>query len=364
MTEPSSPGVFAPESSSPAARGYRWPAEWEPHAATWLTWPHNPDTWPAPHRAGAERAFVEMVRALQGRETVCVLVADEPREAAVRARLRAEGVDPDAGVRFHAIPTDDGWMRDCGPIFVCREREPRLLALDFPFDAWGGKYPPWDRDAAVPGAVAAALGLPRARAALVLEGGAIDGDGEGSVLTTESCLLHPNRGPGRTREALEALLAESLGARAVLWLGDGIAGDDTDGHVDDFARFVAPGVVVAASEPDPGDANHAPLAENLRRLRSLRDARGRRLTVVELPMPAPRFADGRRLPASHANFYLANAVVLLPTFGGPSDARAAAVLRELLPDRAVVPIRCENLVVGLGALHCVTQQQPAGPAPA
>jgi agmatine deiminase len=266
-------------------------------------------------------------------------------------------VDADRGVRFRRIPTNDGWMRDCGPLIVTDARG-RRAGVDFRFNAWGGKYPPFDRDDAAGAAVCAALGIPAVRSELVLEGGSIDGDGRGTILTTEQCLLHPNRGR-RTRAELERALADLLGAREVLWLAGGIEGDDTDGHVDDIARFAAPGVVVAVAEPDAADANAAPLAENLRRLRGMREADGKPLTVVELPMPPPLYAEGLRCPASYANFYVANEVVLVPVFGAPSDARALAILRELFPGREAIGIRCEDLVVGLGALHCVTQQEPA-----
>ena len=350
----------ASPNATPGGLGFRWPAEWEPHAGTWLTWPHNPDTWPGRLEAVAG-TFAAIVRELHARETVNVLVADGAGEARARRHLAAAGVGAQGGVRFHHLPSDDGWLRDCGPLFLVRARAGRRerAALLPGFNAWGGKYPPWERDAALGRAVADAAGVRGFPSDLVLEGGSIDGDGRGSILTTESCLLHPNRGPGRTREALEAALADLLGARAVLWLGAGIEGDDTDGHVDDVARFVAPGTVVAAAEPDPADPNHAPLAENLRRLRALRDADGKPLAVAELPMP-PRLSNGgARSPASYANFYLANGLALVPTFGAKSDARALAVLRELLPGRDVVGIPCRELVAGLGAIHCVTQQEPA-----
>jgi agmatine deiminase len=281
-------------------------------------------------------------------------------EEGARAAISRAGWDPDRGVRFHHYPTTDAWCRDHGPIFVVRDRPVRERALlDFRFDNWGRKYPGFELDDAVPRHVEKILGLPRFPCDVVLEGGAIDGDGRGTVLTTESCLLNPNRGPGRTRERMERLLADQLGARSVLWLGEGIEGDDTDGHVDDVARFVAPGVVVAAVADDASDPNHAPLAENLRRLRAMRDAAGAPLRVVELPMPARLVRDGLRSPASHANFYLANGVALVPTFGGASDARALAILGELLPGREMVGIPSGELVSGFGAVHCVTQQEPA-----
>jgi agmatine deiminase len=330
---------------TPSQRGFRWPAEWEVHAGTWLTWPHNPVTWPG-RLEGAERAYTEIVRALHGVETVNLLVADEPAEARVRARLAAHGVEPDL-LRFHWIPTDDSWIRDYGPLFLVDDRGGRLAA-DFAFDAWGGKYPPWDRDAAAGRAVARAAGVERSGCETVLEGGALDGDGLGTVLTTGRCMLDPARGPGRTRESLEALLAEQLGAREVIWLEGEIAGDDTDGHVDQLARFVAPGTVAAL-----------PLAETLEPLRGARDARGRPLCVAELPPPPQVRVAGAVVPASHANFYLGNGVALVPVFGVPEDERALAVLGELLPDRQLSGIPCRELAVGLGAIHCVTQQEPA-----
>ena len=357
MSPPASPRSDA--SPTPASQGYRWPAEWEPHAATWLTWPHNPDTWPG-RVERAEAAFAAIVRALAGREEVRINVPDAAAEGRVRWIL---GPAADAGVRFFHIESDDAWVRDHGPLFVTREQAPALAVVDFAFDAWGRKYPPWDRDAAVARRSAEALGVPRFGADFVLEPGSIDGDGQGTVLTTESCLLNPNRRapgePPRTRERAESELERMLGARRVVWLGDGIVGDDTDGHVDDFARFVAPGRVVCAQEPDTGDPNHAPLADALRRLRAARDASGRALEVVPLPMPPPVLEAGARCPASYANFYLANGVALVPTFDAPSDERAIAVLAQCLEGREIVPIEARDLVVGLGTVHCLTQQVPA-----
>jgi agmatine deiminase len=348
------------QESHPAGQGYRWPAEWEPHAATWLCWPKNPDTWPG-RLPRAIDGFVGIVRALCPFERVNLLVDSEAAAEAARARLAAGGVPRDADVAFVVAPTNDAWMRDYGPIFVVRgegARRERAL-IDFGYDAWGGKYPPWQLDDAIPARLARELGLPRFAADFVLEGGSIDGNGRGTLLTTETCLLNPNRGRGRTREQMEARLAAWLGAKQVLWLGEGIAGDDTDGHVDDIARFVGPGSVVAVVEDDPHDANAAPLTANLRRLRGMRDADGKPLSLATLPMPPPLHVAGQRCPASYANFYLGNGVALVPTFGAPSDARALATLRELLPGREVVGVRCEELVYGLGAIHCLSQQEPA-----
>ncbi len=324
--------------ATPAARGFRWPAEWEEHAGTWLTWPHHPDTWPG-HLAQAREAFAAIVHALHVDETVNLLVSDGALEDAARATLSEGGVDT-ARVRFHRIATDDGWMRDCGPVFLVDDAGGRL-AVDFGFDAWGGKYPPWERDAAAGAAVAQAAGVERVACPIVLEGGAIEGDGRGTVLTTGRCLLDPARGPARTRESLERLLADHLAARRVVWVEGEIEGDDTDGHIDQLARFVAPGRVVAV----PQQATLAPLREA-------------GLEVVELPVPPAVVMASAPVPASYANFYLANGVVLVPTFGVPEDARALDLLGELLPERRVVPIPSRELAVGLGAIHCVTQQEP------
>ena len=335
----------------------RWPAEWEPHAATWLSWPHNPDTWPG-RLAEAEAEYVVLARSLAEREPVRINVQDAAHEERVRSLL---GRDVEDAVTCFHHPTDDAWVRDHGPIFVHDSAgEPSLV--DFGFDAWGGKYPQWSRDDAIPRRVAEALGIPRRAADFVLEGGSIDGDGGGTILTTETCLLSESRRRAgeveRTRPELERRLEEWLGARHVVWLGGEVAGDDTDGHVDDLARFVAPGVVVTAVEPDASDPNHAPLADNRARLQAARTADGKPLTVVPLPMPPPRVVAGERTPASYANFYLANGAVLVPVFGVPSDATACAVLGEVLEGRDVVPVPCSDLVLGLGAVHCLTQQEP------
>ena len=347
--------LLTPSPGSPAALGFRMPAEWEPHAATWLSWPHKEASWPGK----LERIppiWVEMVRQLVAGEIVNVLVNDAAPAASVRALLQQAGV-PLARVQLHEVPTDDAWMRDHGPTFITRGGA--FALVDWIYNAWGGKYPPWENDDRVPQVLADRLAAPRFAPGLVLEGGSIDVDGAGTLLTTEQCLLNPNRNPGRSRAEIEQALCDYLDVRQVLWLGDGILGDDTDGHVDDITRFVAPATVVTVVEEDPADPNYEPLQENLKRLGEMRDAAQRPLKVRTLPMPTPVEYEGQRLPASYANFYIGNAVVLVPIFDCPNDARALAVLRELFPTRQVVGITATDMVWGLGAFHCVTQQQPA-----
>jgi agmatine deiminase len=276
-------------------------------------------------------------------------------DAAIRRELHGDM----SNVRLVRVATQDAWIRDYGPIFVQdRAQKGRQVLLDWGFNSWGGKYPPWDLDDAVPRALGGLLGLPVVTPGMVLEGGSIDVDGEGTLLTTESCLLHRNRNPELSRNDIEARLRQYLGVDRILWLGDGIQGDDTDGHVDDLTRFFAPGRVVTAVESDPKDVNYRPLQENLERLRGMRDAQGRRLEIVELPMPPPLFHQGARCPASYANFLIGNGCVLLPTFGSARDSIAAGILGELFPGRRIVAVPCGDLVWGLGAVHCVSQQQP------
>jgi agmatine deiminase len=266
-------------------------------------------------------------------------------------------------VFFHDNPTNDAWCRDHGPIFVHRQSAGKTeeAILDWGYNAWGGKYPPYDLDDVIPTRIGRELGIPVYYPGMVLEGGSIDVNGRGTLLTTEACLLNPNRNPQLDREAIEASLRRHLGVRNILWLGDGIAGDDTDGHIDDLTRFVDPTTVVTVVEEDPADQNHEPLQKNLERLRTMRDQDGTPLRVVTLPMPRPIHQEGQRLPASYANFYIANGLVLLPTYDPERDAEAQATLQGLFPGRDVVGIDCTDLVWGLGAFHCVTQQWPATP---
>src|SRR5271157_5729945 len=311
---------------SPSAQGYRMPAEWGSHEATWLSWPRRegisfPDAYD-----DVMPIFARMVDALRESELVRINVADHDHEQQVRFFLK--GIDV-SHIEFFHIPTNEPWCRDHGPIFIKRDQEPRLAVVDWDYNAWGGKYPPFDLDEA------------------------------GSLLTTASCLLNPNRNPGKSKAEIEQALSDYLGVTNVLWLGDGIEGDDTDGHIDDICRFVDRTTVLAAVEEDPQDPNFEPLRANLALLRRMKTEDRTALNILTLPMPPRVDKEGRRLPASYANFYIANKVVLLPVFRSPKDKRAFEVLQKCFPDRRIVPIDCRELIWGLGAFHCLTQQQPS-----
>jgi len=338
------------------------PAEWSPHQATWFSWPHNPDTW-TDYLPAVERILAEAVAALAKGEMVRINVRDSGHGYHVQ-KLLAGKVSPER-VILHQFPTNDSWCRDHGAIFVTgppgADQSPTLKALDFEYNAWGGKYPPFDLDNAIPRRMAAELGVPCQSIPMVLEGGSIEVNGRGTLLTTEQCLLNPNRNPALGREQIEARLRELLGVTQVIWLGDGIVGDDTDGHIDDLTRFVAEDLVVTVVEQDPADENHAPLMENRERLAGVQLPDGRPLRVLELPMPAALYRGNHRLPASYANFYVGNRVVLLPTFNCPADEEAAAILARCFPGRKIVSLDCRDVVVGLGTFHCLTQQVPVAP---
>lgn len=334
------------------------PAEWEPHAATWLSWPHKRESWPGRFESIPE-VFAQIVRHLCGGEEVHINVNDAAMEAEVHAFLQERAVDM-TRVYTHRIPTNDAWCRDHGPVFLVRNRGGArdLAVVDWRFNSWGEKYPPYDMDDQVPARIAELLGIPRFCAEVVMEGGSFDVNGQGALLTTESCLLNPNRNPGLSKEQIESILEDYLGVSRVLWLGDGIAGDDTDGHIDDLTRFTDEGTVVTVVEEDRSDNNCSALRENLRRLENMGDQRGRPLRIVTLPMPPALYYEGQRVPCSYANFYIANRSVLVPTFGCSADSKALDTLQRCFPARQTIGIDCSDLVWGLGAVHCVTQQQP------
>jgi agmatine deiminase len=339
---------------TPRELGYRMPAEWHTHAATWLAWPKDPETF-IDRVAQAEAAFLEIISALAPHETVNLLVNDEATERDVRARLAPEAA---SNVRFIQLETVDSWIRDYGPNFLINDAG-GLAYNDWIFNAWGDKYDALKHDDAIPKKLEPLLGVPRFEPGIVMEGGAIDVNGAGCVLTTEQCLLNPNRNPHLDRAGVEQYLSDYLNVSKTIWLGEGIVGDDTDGHVDDIARFVGERTIVCAVEDEPADENFKLLQDNLRRLELATDAAGRTFEIVALPMPGLVNGREERLPASYANFLIANAVVLLPVFNHANDARAIEILQRLFPTRRVTPIRADDLVWGMGTIHCLSQQQPA-----
>jgi agmatine deiminase len=355
---------------APARLGFRFPAEWERHEATWIGWPHCRTDWPGKF-APIPWAYGEIVRHLLRGEKVRVLVNSASYEQQARRILGRVGVDLN-DVEFLSIPTDRGWTRDFGPLFVRRDhREGEELAVvDFHFNGWA-KYPNCRLDGRVARQVSKRLGCRLFSATSggrdsVLEGGSIDVNGRGTLLTTEECLLDPAvqcRNPGLDRRQIERILEDYLGVRNILWLGRGIAGDDTHGHVDDVCRFAGPQTIVLCQEDDPRDANYQALQENRERLQGMRLEDGSKPEIALLPMPAPLYFDGQRLPASYANFYISNAAVLVPTFNDPHDCVALNTLAELMPGRPVIGIHAVDLIWGLGTLHCLTQQHPAADAP-
>jgi agmatine deiminase len=362
MTRAKTPAVPDP---TPRSLGYRMPAEWEPHQSTWLAWPHNRSDWPGKFEA-IPWVFADIIRQLARAEQVNLIVASAREKQAAQQVLRRSHVET-RRVKFHIWPTNRIWIRDSGPIFV---RNQSTVALtNWRFNAWA-KYPDWKHDNQLPDRIGKKLRLNQFTPVIelggkpyhvVLEGGSIDVNGHGLMLSTEECLLGKvqQRNPKLGRHDLEKIFANYLGVEKVIWLGCGIQGDDTHGHVDDISRFVAADTVLTAVEPSRGDANYEPLQENLRRLRAATDLEGRKLRVVELPLPRPLVFHGRRLPASYANFYIANGLVLAPTFNDPNDRTALNILAGLFPDREIVGIHCGDFIWGLGAIHCMTQQQPA-----
>ena len=345
---------------TPLELGYRMPAEWEPHRGTWFTFP-RPEGISFPGKFEAVPAvYAALFRELVKTEEVHLNVWDAEREACIRGLLEKERV-PLERVTFHHFPAYEPWCRDHGPIFVVRDRHGRRerAVVDWGYNAWGGKYPPFDLDDAIPQHIARWRDLPCFTPGIVMEGGSLDVNGCGTVLTTEACLLNPNRNPGYSKSEIERFLAQYLGARKVLWLGDGIIGDDTDGHVDDLARFVNPTTVVTIVEDDPEDGNYVALKDNHARLQQMTDQDGQRLRVVELPCPGVVEYEGERLPASYANFYIANGVVLVPTYRHANDRKAVEILQREFPDRRVVGIDSVELMWGLGSFHCISQQEPA-----
>jgi agmatine deiminase len=342
-------------SQTPKALGYRMPAEWEPHRATWLSWPRREGISFPESFDRILPALRAMVEALIESEQVCINISNSAHDAEARSIL--SGL-PMARITFYPVPTNEPWCRDHGPIFLIRERDPRLAVVDWDYNAWGNKYPPFDLDEVVPTRLGEILRLPVFYPHMILEGGSIDVNGSGALLTSESCLLNKNRNPNLSRDEIEQRLRDYLGVSDILWLGNGIAGDDTDGHIDDLTRFVSERTIVTVVEENRNDENYEPLQENLKRLREMKIG-SRKLDILTLPMPNNIVREGLRLPSSYENFYIANTCVLVPTFADANDEAALAVLGQCFPDRRVIGIDCRELIWGLGTFHCLTQQQPA-----
>ncbi len=335
---------------TPKQQGYRWPAEWEPHVGTLLSWPHNRESWPGKFEP-IPGVYKKLVTALAEVEDVHILAA------AGDVLTQAEDlVGHLPNVSIHAIPTNDAWARDHGPSFLEAAPGKPWMAVDWNYNAWGGKYPPWDDDQAVPERFAEKLGFGRFQPGIVMEGGAVDGNGARLVLSTTECLLNPNRNPHLSQEQTEKYLCDYLCAEKILWLDRGIAGDDTDGHIDELARFVGLGTVVAAYEEDKNDENYEALQQNFRDLEAMTDLNEQPLEVIPLMMPKAKYQDDQRLPASYCNFYTANGIVIVPQFGDDADDKACDTLQQCFPDRKIVPIEAIDLVWGLGAFHCISQQ--------
>lgn len=349
------------ENKSLRELGYRMPAEWEPHRATWLAWPTRESSWPGKF-APVPAVWARMARELCEAEEVHILVDNQEAEAAVRRFLKEHKADA-SNVFLHEFPTNDAWIRDFGPIFVVGDSDDTpVIAVNWEYNAWGGKYPPWDDDNKIPQRVADFRKVPVVSGGMVLEGGSIDVNGRGLLLTTEACLLNPNRNPNLTREQIEQRMKDFLGIEKVLWLNEGIVGDDTDGHIDDLTRFVSEHTLVTIIEKDEKDENYPMLRENMEILKDLRGIKGEKFEIIELPMPDPVVHEETRLPASYANFYIGNGVVLVPTYDTPrADSQAVGIIQDLFPGRRAIGVRATDMVWGLGAFHCATQQEPQRP---
>ena len=331
----------------------RWPAEWEPHTATWLSWPRNPDTWPKNLRA-AQQEFAAFIRAVAEVETVNLLCGGDAMQS---ARAAVGGI---RNVELIDIQTNDAWIRDYGPTFVNRDN--KQVVVDWTYNAWGGKYPPFDQDAKIAEKIATRLNCAAIKVDRVIEGGALEGNGAGLVMTTESCLLNENRSGKSAKAQIESILKQRLGANEILWLSGGdIAGDDTDGHIDQIARFVSEKTIVVCVEKNRDDVNFETFQLASRELKQFNAVHGNQFEIVDLPMPGPVMFDGVRLPAGYANFYLANGIVIVPQFDDPADEIAVSLLKSVFPDRQAIALPSRNLSVGLGSFHCLSQQQPAQP---
>jgi agmatine deiminase len=340
---------------TPRKLGYFMPAEWEPHEAVWLSWPHNKNTFP--HIRDVEDGYVRFIAAVTPSERVELFVPNPMVNRMVKARLRSAEVDM-TRVTIRTITYSDVWIRDYGPTFVVNPALQRSAMVRWEFNAWGGKYEDQIADGKIPADMNRWLDLPVFRPGIILEGGSIDTNGRGTVLTTRACLLNQNRNPNLAQDDLEDFLKEYLGAVKIIWLNRGVTGDDTDGHIDDIARFVSPSTIVCAYEENPADENYAALNENYEILTRATDQENKPFTIIKLPMPAPVVSGDERYPASYTNFYIGNTVVIVPVFDDPHDEEAIRIIQEVFPDRTVTGVNARAMVEGFGTFHCATQQQP------
>lgn len=344
-------------SASPKRQGYSFPAEWEKHEATWLSWPHKEASWPGKLET-IYAPYCNFIKIIAEGEKVRINVKDEAMESDARAHLQKAGADLDQ-IEFYFNESNDAWCRDHGPAFLLNKSGDKKVVVDWDYNAWGDKYPPYDLDDIIPTKIADQFHLPVFHPEIVMEGGSVEFNGAGTILTTTACLLNENRNPHLSKSQIEQYLLEFYGAEQVLWLGEGIVGDDTDGHIDDITRFVNEDTVLTVVENDPSDDNFLLLQENLESLKSMRLRNGKALNIVQLPMPSAVIYDGTRLPASYANFYIANSAVIVPTFRDNNDEVALKIIQEIFPDRKVVGIDSTDIIWGLGSFHCLSQQEPA-----
>ncbi len=342
----------------PKEQGYFFPAEWHPHIATWITFPHNDHSWQEEKLSKMYPEYFALIKAISIGEQVRINVNSEDLKSFVESQLPVYGIDP-SKIEFNIQKTNDAWCRDHGPAFLVKERSSDRLLVDWEYNAWGGKYPPFEEDNSLPLTIASHLSLPSVSPGIIMEGGSVDFNGAGTVLTSRSCLLNPNRNPHLNQAQIEEYLTNYYGVSQVLWVSDGIVGDDTDGHIDDTVRFVNSNTVIAMVEPNELDENHAVLAANLKELKQMVLLDGSPLKAVEIPMPDAVVIDGFRAPGSYANFYICNAGVLVPIFGCPQDEIALSILGELFTDRPVIGLSAREIIWGQGSFHCLTQQEPA-----
>ena len=338
-------------------KGFHFPAEWAPHTATWLSWPHKEESWPG-KIVTIYKPYCEFIKAVSEGEIVRINVANEQMAAFAKEQLMAVGADLKK-IEFFEFPTNDAWCRDHGPAFLVNSDTKQKVIVDWGYNAWGDKYPPYDLDDVIPTKIANHFNLPVYHPGIVMEGGSVDFNGKGTVLTTTACLLNKNRNPQLNQQQIESYLQNYYGVEQVLWLGDGIIGDDTDGHIDDITRFTNEDTVVTVIEENKSDENYHILQENLETLKTMRLLNGRQLNIAELPMPDPVFYDGQRLPASYANFYISNAAIVVPTYRCNNDDRALDILTRCFPDRKVIGIDSTDIIWGLGSFHCLSQQEPS-----